>query len=257
MFVVSIYGWKEETPELVQALAGALGIIAFEARQRLFGGGPSVVASFADRSQAGELAEKVSRCGVRTLIVDAKAVRMRDGVLIVRRFVFERAGLKIETHTGHQETIPYAEMELFVTGTSVVGYNETQTVVEKKLDLGKTLLSGGIPMTKKVERQEVVSTEESEQRLYLYAHGRPATIFSLHGINYDGFGAEMKLSRKLNFAHLISQLRLHAVGAAFDDRLLSRGNQVRLLGPAQGHEASLDLAAEILARCLLETAKSN
>ena len=52
MFVVAIYGWREETPEMVQALAGALGIIVFEARQRLIGGGPSVVASFADLQQA-------------------------------------------------------------------------------------------------------------------------------------------------------------------------------------------------------------
>jgi hypothetical protein len=106
-------------------------------------------------------------------------------------------------------------------------------------------------MTKKVERQEEVSGEESEQMLYLYANDRPVVIFSLNGMNYDGFGAEMKLSRKLNFAHLLSQLRLHAPDAACDDRLLARVAQARLLGPAQGRESSLDLAAEILARSLL------
>ena len=52
MFVVAIYGWREETPEMAQSLAGALGIMVFEARQRLIGGGPSVVASFADQQQA-------------------------------------------------------------------------------------------------------------------------------------------------------------------------------------------------------------
>ena len=251
MFVVVIYGWQEETPELVQNLAGALGIMAFEVRQRLIGGGPSVVASFADHQQAKELTEKVSRDGIKTLIVDATGVRMRSGFFVVRRFEFDGHALKIETHNCDQETIPYAEIELLLTGTSVVGSNETKTVVEKKFSLGKTILSGGIPMTKKVERQEEVSSEESEQILYLYAHGRPTTIFALNGMSYDGFGAEMKLSRKLNFSHLISQLRLHASGAAFDDRLLNKVSQVRLLGPAQGREASLDLAAEILARSLL------
>jgi hypothetical protein len=251
VFVVVIYGWQEETTEMVQALAGALGIMVFEARQRLIGGGPAVVAGFADHQQAGDLAEKLRRSGIKTLIVDASSVRLRGIFTIVRRFVFEERVLKIETHSGQQETRPYTEMELLLTGTRVVGYNETKTVVEKKLSLGKTLLSGGIPMTTKVERQEEVSSEESEQVLYLYAHDRPAAIFSLNGMNYDGFGAEMKLSRRLNFSHLISQLRLHASGAAFDDRLLSRISQTRLLGPAQGREASLDLAAEILARCLL------
>jgi len=251
VFVVAIYGWREETPELAQALAGALGIMVFEARQRLIGGGPSVVASFADQQQARELAEKVSRGGIKALIVDAATVRLRDGFFIVRRFMFEDRVLKIEAHNGQQETFTYAEMELFITGLSVVGFSETKTIVEKKFSMGKTLLAGGIPMTKKVERQEEVFSEESEQILYLYAHDRPTAVFRLNGMNYDGFGAEMKLSRKLNFSHLITQLRLHAPGAAFDDRLLNRSSQVRLLGSAQGHGASLDLAAEILAQCLL------
>jgi hypothetical protein len=251
MFVVAIYGWREETPEMVQALAGALDIIVFEARQRLIGGGPSVVASFADQQQARVVAEKVGRVGIKVLIVNAMAVRLRNCFFIVRRFKFEDRVLKIEAHNGQQETLPYAEMGLVLTGTTVVGFSETKTIVEKKFSMGKTLLAGGIPMTKKVERQKEVFSEESEQILYLYAHDRPTAVFSLNGMNYDGFGAEMKLSQKLNFSHLISQLHLHAPGAAFDDRLLNRSSQVHLLGSAQGREASLDLAAEILAQCLL------
>jgi hypothetical protein len=251
MFVVAIYGWREETPEIVQALAGLLGIMVFEARQRLIGGGPSVVASFADQQQAKGLAEKARRAGFKALIVDASAVRRRDCFCCVSRFRFEDRLLKFEAQNGQQETLPYAEMELFIVGTSVVSFSETKTIVEKKFSVGKTLLAGGIPMTKTVERQEEVYKEESEQILYLYAHGRPTAIFSLNGMNYDGFGAEMKLSRKLNFSHFISQLRQHAPATPFDDRLLTRSNQIRLLGPAQGREASLDLAAEILAQCLL------
>jgi hypothetical protein len=251
MFVVAIYGWREETPQMVQALADALGIIVFEARQRLIGGGPSVVAGFADQQQAREMAEKLGRVGIKALIVDAAGVRLRNGFFIVRRFKFEDSALKIEAHNGQQETIPYDQMGLIITGTSIVGVSETKTIVEKKFSMGKTLLAGGIPMTKKVKHQEEVSSQESEEILYLYAHDRPTAVFSLGGMNYDGFGAEMKLSRKLNFSHLISQLHQLAPCAAFDDRLLNRNNQVRLLGSALGREASLDLAAEILARCLL------
>jgi hypothetical protein len=210
-----------------------------------------VVASFADQQQAREVAEKVDRVGIKALIVDATAASLQRCFFIVRRFKFEDHALKIEAHNGQQETLPYAEMELILTGISVVGFSETKTIVEKKFSVGKTLLAGGIPMTKKVKRQEEVSNEESDQILYLYAHDRPAAVFSLNGMNYDGFGTEMKLTQKLNFSHLISQLQLHAPGAAFDDRLLNRNGQVRLLGPAQGIQANLDLAAEILAQCLL------
>jgi hypothetical protein len=255
VFVVAIYGWRGETPELAQALAGALGTMVFEARQRLIGGGPSVVASFADQKQAKELAENISQGGIKSLIVDGTTVRQGGSFFIVRNFKFEDGVLKIEADNGQEESVPYADMDLFITGMSVVSSSELKTVVEKKFSMGKTLLAGGIPMTKKVERQEESFSEESEQVLYLYAQGQPTAVLSLNGLDYEGFGAEMKLSRKLNFSHFISQLRLHAPDAAFDERLLNKSSQVRLLGPAQGREGSLDLAAEILARCLLASEK--
>jgi hypothetical protein len=67
---------------------------------------------------------------------------------------------------------------------------------------------------------------------------------------YDGFGAAMKLSRELNFAYLKSELRRLCPAAGYDDRLLHRLGQVRVLGPALNPESSLDLAFDILARSL-------
>ena len=136
MFVVAIYGWREETPEMVQALADALGIIVFEVRQRLIGGGPSVVAGFADQQQASVLAEKLDRIGIKALIVDAAAVRLRSGFFIVRRFKFEDSVLKIEAHNGQQETLPYAR-----DGTDYHGYKRSGRKRDKN-DCGEEVQHG-------------------------------------------------------------------------------------------------------------------
>jgi len=250
MHVVAICSWKEESAELVQALAVALGVMVFEARPRLIGGGPSVVARFADPEPALALAEKLKRIGFATLVVDSDAVRGRAGHFIVRRFELNELSLRIETVDGEQADVPYAEIDLLLPGTNIVGYAETKTVTERKLSLGKTLLSGGIPITKKIERQEEVATEERVKVLYLQAGQRPPVFFSQNGMSYDGFGPAMKMSRELNFNHLVSELRRLSPGAVFDDRLLNRAGQVRVLGPALNPETSLDLAAEVLARTL-------
>lgn len=250
MHVVVIDGWREETAELAQALADALGVTAYEARQRLIGGGPAVAASFADEQQAMALATKLEQRGISTMVVDAAAVRSRAGRFIVRRFELGKWSLRIETGDGKCADIPYDEIDLLLPGASTTGYSETKTVTERKLSVGKTLLSGGIPMTKKVERQEEVMTEERRKVLYLYAGNRSPVDFSQDGMTYDGLGADMKLSRELNFAYLISELRRLSPAAVYDDRLMNRLGQVRLLGPAQNPEANLDLAAEILARSL-------
>jgi len=251
MFVVAIYGWKEETSELAQSLAGFLGVIAFEVRQRLIGGGPSVIASFSDLQQAKELAGKINRIGIDAIIVDAAAEHMRSEFFIASRFEFTGSGLQIESHNDRQEMLPYADVNLLLLGTNVFSNRKTKKVEEKQFDINRAAFTHGLVRTKTVYREKEVSSEQSEQVLYLFARGRLPVVFSLNGTSYDGFGAEMKSSRILNFSHLVSQLRLHAPGATFDDRLLNKFNQTRLLGSTLGPAATLDLAAVILSRFLL------
>ena len=147
---------------------------------------------------------------------------------------------------------------MLLPATGIVEYPETKTVTERKFSLGKTILSGGIPMSKKVKHQEKVATEERRKVLYLYTGRRQQpVVFSQDGMIYDGLGAAMQLSRELNYTYVISELRRLSPGAAYDDRLLKRVGQVRLLGPALDPETNLDLAAEILARNLRPSPKSN
>jgi hypothetical protein len=219
--VVVIHGWKAETTELVQAISGILGILVSEVRQRIIGGGPAVMASFADPQQARALSEKLNQNGIATMVVDA------------------------------------AEIGLLLAATSIVAYSETKKVTERKFSLGKTILAGGIPMSKKVEHQQRVTIEERGKVLYLYAGDWPLIVFSQDGMIYDGLGAAMKLTRELNFTYVINELRRLCPGAIYDDRLLKRVGQVRLLGPALSPETHLDLAVEILARSLRPSPKRN
>jgi hypothetical protein len=95
-----------------------------------------------------------------------------------------------------------------------------------------------------------VNTEGRENIFCLYSGEKPPVIFSQTGLSYDGLGTAMKLSRELNFAHLKSELRRLCLSAVYDDRLLNRLGQVRLLGPALNPEKNLDLAFHILSRSL-------
>jgi hypothetical protein len=250
MHCVVIHGWKEETTELVQALSSALGITVFEARQRMIGNGPAVVANCADPGQALALTKKLNQNGIATLIVDAAEVRGPARYFICRRFELNDASLRIETSDGQRAEITYGEIDLLLPATSIVEYSEKKTITQRKFSIGKTIMAGGIPMSKKVERQEEVTIEERGKVLYLYAGQRPPIVFSQNGMIYDGLGAAMKVSRELNFTYLISELRRLSPGAVYDDRLRNRAGLVRLLGPALDPETNLDLAVAILARVL-------
>jgi hypothetical protein len=252
MHVVVIHGWKAETLELVQALSNALGITAFEARQRLAGSGPAVVAHFADPGQAQALAKQLNQGGIATLIVD-EAECGQGGPFIVRRFELGEAALRIEQAGRQQAEIPYAEVELLLPAASIVEYSEKKTVTGRKFSLGKTIMAGGIPMSKKVERQEEATIEERGKVLYLYAGQRPPIVMSQDRMIYDGLGKAMQLTRELNFGYLIAELRRRCPKAVYDERLRNRAGLVRLLGPALDPETNLDLAVEILARSLRQS----
>jgi hypothetical protein len=249
--VVVIHGWKGETTELAQAISGSLGITAFEARQRISGGGPIVVASFADAEQAFVLVKKLNHSGIATLVVNTTEACSRAAYVIVRRFELNESSLRVETRNRRRAEIPYREIVVLLLATSIIEYSETKTVAERKFSLGKTILGGGIPMSKKVEHQKKVATEERRRVLYLYASSRQQPIiFSQDAMTYDGLGAAMQISRDLNFTYLVSELRRRSPLAAYDDRLMKRVGQVQLLGPALEPTTNLDLAAEILARSL-------
>ncbi len=250
MHVVAIHGWQEESAELVQAIGAALGMTAYEVRQRMAGGGPAVVASHADPDQVRVLAARLNEAGVATLVLDVAAVRNRGDLFIVRHFELGEVSLRLEAGNGRHAEIPYGEIDLLLPATGVTGTTETKTVTERKFSLGRTLLAGGLPMTKKVTRQEEVKGEELQKLLFLYTGDRPLVVFSQDGMTYDGLGAAMKFSRELNFAYLAGELRRLSPGAVYDERLLKQAVQAKILGPALNPETNLVLAAEILARSL-------
>lgn len=249
MYLVVIHGWQEASPELVQSVAAVLGMSPFEVRPRLLGEGPAVVGHFGDERQAARLAETLRQTGVSAFVLDSAETRS-GGRHVVRRFTLDSGALVVETAGGETIRTPLGSVRLLLPAIGISVQTESVTVTERKFSLGKTLLSGGIPLTKKVTRQEEVQTEEREKMLFVAAGDLPLLVFRQNGMSYDGFGPAMKLSRELNFSHLIAELRRLCPGALYDDRLLQRAGQVRVLGPVVDPEVNLDLAAAILARSL-------
>jgi len=251
MQIVVIHGWQKAEPEVAEIIATTLGILTFEARQKVIGGGPTVLASFADQSQADELTTKLDQAGVPAFVVDSEGLRSESVPVHVRRFILKEQALQIESLDGEFSDLNYDTIDLLLIATGTSGQTQTTgTVTERKFSLGKTLLSGGVPMTKKVTSEQTVTTEERDETLWLYPSGQAAIIFDRSTMNYDGLGDAMHLTRDRNFAHLKNELQRLAPQAIYDERLLKRAELVRMLGLNLSPESDLDLAFEFLSRSL-------
>lgn len=250
MHIVAVHSWQDDDAAVALIIAETLGILVYEARQKIAGGGPAVVACFADPLQAEALAAKLDCAGVPVLIIDREEVRRRGQPFPVRRFVLQPQALQLESVSGDRCALDYNEIELLLVATSGGAMQSTATVTERKFSLGKTLLAGGIPMSKKVTHEETIISDVRDETLWLYAQNRVLAIFNRGYLNYDGLGPAMQLSRDLNFAQLKNELRRRAPQAIYDERLLKRASLIRVLGPALSPENDLDLALEIFARSL-------
>ena len=250
MYIVAAHSWKQPEEETAKNISNIMDILLYESRQKISNGGPAILTSFADPNQAEDLASRLSQVGVPALVVDPVETR-REQPLHVSHFTIGPRSLQVETDDGEHYEIDYELIELLIVAMCNSGITQTTAVIkERKFSFGKTLLAGGLPMSKTVKREMIVDIIERDKAIWIYARGHKTMIFNRGRLNYEGLGETMQLTRNLNFKHLKTELRRLAPQAGYDDRLLRRAEQVQLLGPNLDPDFDLDLAFDILARCL-------
>jgi len=254
MYLVIVHAWQKDAAEAAQIIAEALGILVFEARQKITGGNPVTIANFSNRQQAEEMTIRLSCNDIPAFIIDTHAVRDTQQLFQVSQFKLGSQILQVESAEGQQLDIDYTNIELLIMATCSDGQIETMTTTtSRKFSMGKTLLSGGIPMTKKVKTTEISKSEDRDKTLWLCSDKQEVIIFNRSRLNYVGLGEARKLTRELNFTHLQNELRRLAPRANYDERFLKRVGLVNLLGPSLDPETHLDLACEILFQSLKES----
>ena len=251
MYLVAVHHWQQEEAVVTGAIAAALNILVFEARQKITGGGPAVIANFADQNQAAELATKLTHEGVPALVIDTQLVRENNRRQQTRSFELGSQTLQIETLSGEPLKIGYQTIQLLLIASCSTGQIQTsETTTQRKFSLGKTLLAGGIPMTKKVKSTETTTSEERDKTLWLYTSTGETLVFTRNVMDYAGLGEVRQMTCDLNFNYLLKELQRLAPQALYNDRLLTRVGQVQTLGPVLNPESDLDLAFEILSQSL-------
>ena len=250
MHVVVLHRGHEPTPEHVQSLAAALDATAFDARQRLICHGPVVVSTQADPQRAFALLRQLQQSGFHAFVVDVETALTKCPVFFVRSFKFEDDSIRVLDAGGRKGSISYNDIKLILPSLRTVSHAEFDTVAGRKFSVGKTLMTGGLTMTKKVKFQEMVSKEDREKILYLCGGKRARLICGQEKMEYEGFSDEMKPSREMNFSLFIAKIRQKCPAAVYDERLMKRTEQIKLLGSLLDPDSHIDLAADILATSL-------
>jgi hypothetical protein len=252
MYIVAIDDLGDDREAIARALSEALGTIYYDALVRVSvpGKGPLIVAAYAEKNIALEKTEKLRVAGFRTLVLGQDEVETDGQGTIVRRFLFGDAELEIEARTGDAVRIEYDLIDTIIRGIRIVQTTGTETMKEQKFAAGRAILTGGLMMTKSVKVNQQSKTDVREGFINLYPGTRHPLVFLESALLYDSLGPALQPTRAANFVFVLEELRRRCSGAVYDDRLLSKAGQARLLGPMFEPERHLDIAISFLLRSL-------
>ena len=254
--------WGPPLEEELPALAARLGMLAYDLRLRLAGGLPAVFATVGDGTEAEGHLQFLRSRGHGAVTCDADAVPTPDDQLVPCDFELSAAAMCGSFTQGRRFELPYAEIFGLVHAASVTSAEHTVTTQEKKISLGRAVLSGGMMLRKKVDRIDKKVTAEQEQMLYMFCRAQPAPyVWKELTLRYEGLGDDRKLTTAQNFATLAERLRARAPDAFYDQRLLTHKRRAGISSFAGGakdrrvqtsNARENDLAAFLLVRAHIE-----
>ena len=201
-----------------KALATDLGATPYETRMKLAPGLPAIVLSTTDPDAANRLATQLRARKHRASVCRVAAVVAAGAMVSMRNFQLDDDGLD----TGVDQ-LPWSDLSAIVHARTPQQTDHHETVKEKKFDIGRAVLSGGLVMSKTVKREVTTHAEVSEHVLYLFrASGETPWLMREHGTNYSGLGTALDPTSLRNFTTAIAQFRKRAPNARFDDTLVRR-----------------------------------
>lgn len=252
MHVVAIDRVSGDPTERAQALAQVLDRTPYECRPRVQAprGGPAVIATHPDAASAHATAARARAAGFCTLVLDAAAATPSVRAFPVRAFRFEAETLEVSTRDGRTASIPWPSVDRIVQGTAMTQQRHTEKVKERKLSVGRAVLSGGLLMSRTQSSERTSTTTQTERFVALYAGEAGPWWLAESELDYRSLGPAMQPSRLGNHAFVLSRLREAASAATWDDRLDGVAAQRHLLGPTLNVEDNLDLAIVLVAASL-------
>jgi len=251
MHVVALQFEKNAGDALAVRLAAVLGRTLLEARNRVSDpeGGPSVLATFPEKTAAEAYAEELRSRGFSVVVLPPEDVESDKERFVVRSFELGPGGLTAQARQGSAE-VPWQDVRLLLRGQLRVEQKLTKTATRREFSLQRAVLTHGLMVTRSVKETKHELRVEHNGFLHLYrATGKPL-VFRQHELSYAGLGPGLQHSVAANFSLLVAALRKASPRATYDERLATAPGQARLLGslPAASH---LDVAISLVSRSLL------
>jgi hypothetical protein len=208
--------------KLLKEVAAIVNKSLYETRLRLTGKIPKIIANYDTMLKAELAAKSLKGLGLVVLVFSDLELRKSFQAYKAHSLKFEEPAIMFCNRGGQVRRMEASEAFLILSGR-VQAYTETEVITKvRKLNVTATLLTGGIPITKKVEKKTTKKSYQTESFVRLYDRVSMESVVEIvqHDFNYSFLGVEMTSSVVANFGIAIRKIREAFPQVIFDDRLI-------------------------------------
>jgi hypothetical protein len=229
---------------LVKKVAAIVKKDLYGTRRLLVGRIPRIIAHYQTIQTAESIAQSLRALDLVAIVCKDSELRKPSPIYRAQTLRFEERAVLFWNKSGQARRMKAKNVLLILKGT-IQSYTEKATIrTRMKFSLPATVLTGGIPIWRRVkEKTKEMSTQtECFVRLYDRSSPEPATEVLQHSFDYSCLGTKMASSSVTNLDILLTGLRNTFSQATFDDRLTEPcGADIPFTSPRENIEINCKL----------------
>ena len=211
---------------LVKEAAVILKKDPYETRLLLSGKIPKIIARYSGNEEAELIIKRLKTLGL--IAIPLKDSELADSPLTR----FNAHALKLGDREvtffdkgGHQLKLEPKDVFLIVKGKLPASHDKPVTITNLKFNLTATLMTGGIPVFRKVKETIAGISNEANYfvRIYDATSPEPRVEFFENYFDFSSLGSKIAPSTSVNLNMVITKLKTVFPQAPFDDRLAQSG----------------------------------
>jgi hypothetical protein len=206
---------------LVRSVANAVNKSPSQTRLLLAGKVPKVVAHCNSIQVAESIIRNLRGMGLAAIACRDSQLRQFPQTFKAQTLEFGDKQVVFRDIAGHEKEIIENNVFLVLVGRAETSVQVETTKQKTKFSLPRTLLTGGMPVWRRVDEKTVTDSVEAEcfARVYEQQSPDPSVDILQHHMNYSFLGPKVAVSSFTNFRTVILGLRAVFSQAIFDDRL--------------------------------------
>lgn len=236
--------------DLLNQVASLVGKANSDVRLLLAGVIPRIVAAYPDSGTAESTARGLREAGLVAFVCRDSELRNRPPAFVAHYVNPGQGGVSFRDRTGREVRIEAGDAFLIVRGRMRSVTREETRRTKMKLNVTATVLTGGIPIMRRVKKKSVKESFLTENMVMIFDRTSPdprVEMFQSH-MDYEFLGRELAASAAENFGILLAKLRAWFPMAIFDERLTGR---FKTDIPAAGPEEELEINGRLIYLCHL------